>query len=376
MNPADFIGCRFGMLTVVEDSGRRKGHSVLWRCECDCGGKILAVRSQLVSGRLTDCGCMPKQTGSQVADLIGKRFGKLIVTGDSGQRSGSGEILWLCKCDCGGELLTVRNRLISGYAASCGCVPRQYASKRMAEDLTGRQFGDLTAVRRVENDRGGRTCWLCRCSCGQEVVVQAMRLKSGHTRSCGCKRYESAVNKRDLSGRRFGRLTVLDPVKRGTKPTKLVWHCRCDCGCETDVYAESLLRGITRSCGCWNKEQSMKMHDHMHYRDDTCVERLKRVQLDSTRSKAGFRGLFITKSGRYRVMINFQKKHYTLGYYETFEEAVQVRLDAEQVLQVGYINAFKRYEEKAKEDPVWAEGHPFYFNVIRSKGDFQVQTNI
>lgn len=53
------------------------------------------------------------------------------------------------------------------------------------EDITGRRFGRLTAVRRAPND-GRRTMWHCKCECGNDVVVRAENLKSGNTKSCGC----------------------------------------------------------------------------------------------------------------------------------------------------------------------------------------------
>ena len=55
-NKADLIGKKFGMLTVAADSGKRKGHSVLWLCKCDCGREVLAVRHQLVGGLVQSCG--------------------------------------------------------------------------------------------------------------------------------------------------------------------------------------------------------------------------------------------------------------------------------------------------------------------------------
>lgn len=114
---------------------------------------------------------------------------------------------------------------------------------------------------------------------------------------------------------------------------------------------------------------------HMHYQDNTCVEMLKRACSTTDKNKAGFRGLYMTKSGKYRVMITFQKKHYTLGYYKTFDEAVRVRLRAEEELHAGYIDAFERYSEKAESDPAWAKNNPFFYNVTRSNGEFRVQTN-
>lgn len=47
-------------------------------------------------------------------------------------------------------------------------------------------FGKLTVMSRAENDRFGRTQWLCKCECGKEKVVALFRMTNGHTRSCGC----------------------------------------------------------------------------------------------------------------------------------------------------------------------------------------------
>lgn len=246
MDREGILGRRFGHLTVIEDSGQRQGNSILWRCRCDCGNETLAVRHQLVSGKLQSCGCLPVPRQPKPTDLFGRRFGMLTVVDDSGSRTDSGVIRWRCKCDCGGEMLATRRELVSGNITNCGCVPKQYASKRQAEDLTGRQFGELTALRRVENDKHKRVCWACRCSCGNEIIVQAMQLKSGKTRSCGCKRYATSYNKCDLTGQRFGRLTVLFRSDRNDAPANGYWRCRCDCGKEVDVFSGSLLRGQTQ----------------------------------------------------------------------------------------------------------------------------------
>ena len=117
------------------------------------------------------------------------------------------------------------------------------------------------------------------------------------------------------------------------------------------------------------------MHEHMHYQDDTCVEILKRSCADTGRNKSGFRGLFLLKSGKYRASITFQGKHYNLGHYSSFERAVQARLEAEEVLHVGYIKAFERYEQKAQTDSEWAKNNPFFYKVERINGSFQAQTN-
>ena len=63
-------------------------------------------------------------------------------------------------------------------------------------DLTGQRFGRLTVIKRVEND-GEKVMWLCRCDCGNETTVFSGYLRNGDTKSCGC------LSKDKLRERRF-----------------------------------------------------------------------------------------------------------------------------------------------------------------------------
>lgn len=61
----------------------------------------------------------------------------------------------------------------------------------------------------------------------------------------------------DLTGRRFGRLTVIGRAEDYISPTgkKTVrWMCKCDCGRSVTVLRNSLLSGHTLSCGCLQRE--------------------------------------------------------------------------------------------------------------------------
>ena len=53
-------------------------------------------------------------------------------------------------------------------------------------DLTGHKFGRLTVLNRAENSKDGRVRWLCKCDCGNERIILGKSLKNGHTQSCGC----------------------------------------------------------------------------------------------------------------------------------------------------------------------------------------------
>lgn len=57
---------------------------------------------------------------------------------------------------------------------------------------------------------------------------------------------------KDLTGQRFGRLTVIERAesRRLGKQLKTFWLCRCDCGNMKEVSATNLQTGCSRSCGC------------------------------------------------------------------------------------------------------------------------------
>ena len=64
----------------------------------------------------------------------------------------------------------------------------------------------------------------------------------------------------DLTGQRFGRLTVikLDHFKMKGVHKRPYWLCICDCGNEKIVTSGTLRNGMTRSCGCFQREQATK----------------------------------------------------------------------------------------------------------------------
>ncbi len=99
-------------------------------------------------------------------------------------------------------------------------------------DLTGKMFGKLTVMRRVAN-HGTRTAWLCRCTCGKEVEVLTCNLMSGNSTSCGCQRRPKHVVKRD----------------KRTYASWLAMISRCTCTGNAD-YARYGGRGI-KVCDRW-----------------------------------------------------------------------------------------------------------------------------
>lgn len=114
------------------------------------------------------------------------------------------------------------------------------------QDLTGMRFGKLEVLRLADARPDKRTRWVCKCDCGNIIEVRAYSLKSGVS-DCGCGKIE------DLTGRRFGMLTVLSLDTKRTKSRETKWICRCDCGEIRSVTRSALVNGITKSCGCRSK---------------------------------------------------------------------------------------------------------------------------
>lgn len=72
-------------------------------------------------------------------------------------------------------------------------------------DLSGQRFGRLTVIERADSSKG-KTKWLCKCECGKETVVFASNLTRGIAKSCGCLRNEVTSKRRTIHGQRRSRL--------------------------------------------------------------------------------------------------------------------------------------------------------------------------
>lgn len=63
-------------------------------------------------------------------DITGQRFTRLTVIKATNKRDRQGNVLFLCRCDCGNEILTRSYSLTSGITKSCGCYKREKVIER------------------------------------------------------------------------------------------------------------------------------------------------------------------------------------------------------------------------------------------------------
>ena len=173
-------------------------------------------------------------------DLTGMKFHKLTVLQVCSEKVGR-RFVWECLCDCGGKALVRSDALKSGTVKSCGCLVTA-----IKEDLTGQKFQQLTVIGRSSERYKGFILWDCLCDCGNTISAMSYTLKKGYPKSCGCIPRKNL--RKDLTGKKFGRLTVSEECTGEHKRTR--WNCLCDCGNTTSVTTTSLTSGKTKSCGC------------------------------------------------------------------------------------------------------------------------------
>lgn len=124
-------------------------------------------------------------------------------------------------------------------------------------DLTGYKFGRLTVVCRAENIEK-RTRWQCKCTCGKVLDIDAYSLYKGLTNSCGCLAAQKTSIRRasDITGETYGRLKAVRSV--GVLKGKTMWECICSCGKTTTTTYGNIVFGKAQSCGCIKKESAAK----------------------------------------------------------------------------------------------------------------------
>ena len=114
------------------------------------------------------------------------------------------------------------------------------------KDLTGQKFGKLTVLRDSgERASNGGVLWECQCECGNIVKVVGSNLTRKKNPTQSC---GCKTNSKDLAGQKFNSLLALRPTEKRTNQ-KVVWECLCDCGNIHYVNSANLINGSVKSCG-------------------------------------------------------------------------------------------------------------------------------
>ena len=115
-------------------------------------------------------------------------------------------------------------------------------------DLTGQRFGRLTVTRSLSEREDRYVVYLCRCDCGREVRVNSKKLRRGTVQGCPDCWQVKSNGPLDLTGQVFGELKVVARSQQ-RKSGRRTWECLCSCGKTVLVTTHDLRAGHCVSCG-------------------------------------------------------------------------------------------------------------------------------
>lgn len=120
--------------------------------------------------------------------------------------------------------------------------------RNIAFDLN-KKYGFITPIEFIDTKRV-----LCLCDCGNIFITYKNHLRTGKTKSCGCKRYEMHTNRKDITGIKINMLTAIKYL-RTNEYGCAIWLFQCDCGNYTKCRVGDFLQGNKISCGCIKKSK-------------------------------------------------------------------------------------------------------------------------
>ena len=236
-------GKKFGKLTVIEHIGRQD-----WKCVCECGTIKIVKSSNLRS-------CKPiKSCGGEcrLPNRIGQKFNELLVLEEVG-RSKQGTRLWKCQCSCG-KIVNVRNSHLTRGQKSCGCL--------FLVDLTGQKFGFLTVLKKDAKKSKNRSAfWKCLCDCGKEIVVNSRSLVDEMTKSYGCLR---RINQYETIKKTAFGIHKASAKKRGYR-SDLILEQYIEIACHSCIYCNKFSKRKNIDTGAEIELNSVDRRDNEPY---------------------------------------------------------------------------------------------------------------
>lgn len=204
------------------------------------------------------------------------------------------------------------------------------------KDLTNKQFGELRVLYRTEN-KNGKVMFYCECSCGKKLNIPATNLKTGNTKSCGCKKKEYLSKKATKHG-----------ILKSDRKLYFLFH-DIKKRCYNKKYKSYPVYGGRGISICdewlndlssfikWAKESNYKkgliidrINPNGNYSPDNCrfvnaQESASNTRLILDSNTSGYKGVSKKEGLNYQAYYSFNRKKLFLGYYSTAKEASLIR---------------------------------------------------
>lgn len=164
----------------------------------------------------------------------------------------------LCQCGCGLPApIATRTR---GVYVKGKPVRFVHGHNNLRPNLMGQIFGRWKVVKFAGADKYGKSLWLCACSCGMTRTILGNSLVSGNTTgSMHVHKNQHGHGFQNLTGRTFGRWTVLKYAGKRPHTRSSMWWCECKCGTKKKVRGAQLVNLTSTSCGCLRTERITRL---------------------------------------------------------------------------------------------------------------------
>ncbi len=175
------------------------------------------------------------------------------------------------------------------------------------DDITGKRFGKLVALEPIKvRASNGGIRWKCICDCGNIIYPTMTNLKRGHTTSCGCVKNA------------FIQSCKIDIIgkkfgnltvlnEENSINGKRMVRCLCDCGNFHICSVQKLTSGHTMSCGCMHRSKSEMYIEKILHKLNIDFEQQKRFENCKNRKTLPF-DFFIPQ---YNICIEYDgEQHY------------------------------------------------------------------
>lgn len=127
------------------------------------------------------------------------------------------------------------------------------------------------------------------------------------------------MRKIDLTGKRFGHLTVIKEV--GKRGNQIMWQCKCDCGNIKNIMGGNLRNGSSTSCGCSTTNNILNYNKN------------NTTHLGVT---------YYKKSNKWRARICINGNNKSLGLFDNIDDAIQARKEAEKKYFKPVLDKYKK----------------------------------
>jgi hypothetical protein len=151
---------------------------------------------------------------------------------------------YICQCDCGNIIILTKQKIHNRKKSGCS-----KCAKINFSQYINQRINDWTILNYTKTPYG--EFFECKCKCGMIKLVNCYNIINNYSKNCGCGRKEtlSQSKRKDMIGKKFGKLTVMN-LHHKNQNGKLIYECVCECGNKCYPTTASLISGHTQSCGC------------------------------------------------------------------------------------------------------------------------------